>query len=502
MTMLRATLLALALVWTFGAHAQTMRIALAGDPDALDPTMGRSLYGRIVFAALCDKLFDTDANLNIVPQLAAGHEWSADNKTLTIRLRDGVVFHDGERMDAEAVRISLDRHLNMPGSQRRSEISVVQSMEVVDRLTLRLSLSVPFAPLLAQFTDRAGMILSPRAIRELGANFATRPACAGPFRFVERVAQDRIVLDRFPEYWDRARIHLDRVVYLSIRDTTVRLANLQSGGIELVETLATSDVAAVRRNPRLRLEATGSLGFRGIQINHGNGEAARNSPLSNPKVLEAFDLSIDRTVLNQVAYDGVHIASAQFAPPDTPFHVADIRMPGRDLARARALLREAGVTNPTFRLMVQNSPDWLQAAEVIQAMAREAGFDMRIQATEFATALTASQQGQFDAFMSGWSGRPDPDGNIYAFIRSGGTNNDGRYANPEVDRLLDGARATNDAAERRRLYRRVTEIIGAERPWIFLYHVTNLHALSARVQGFRAHPDALIRLQDVRLAAN
>ena len=484
------------------APAQTLRLALAGDPDALDPTMARSLYGRIVFAALCDKLFDTDADLNIVPQLATGYEWADGNRTLVIRLRPNVRFHDGAALDAEAVKLSLERHLTMQGSQRRSEISVIQAIEIVDPLTVRLRLSSPFVPLLAQFTDRAGMILSPRAIQGGGADFANRPVCAGPFRFVERVAQDRIVLERFADYWNKDAIHLERVIYRPMPDSTVRLTNLQGGGVDFVETVAASDIPAVRRNNRLTLVTTSSLGFRGIQVNIAHGEAAAANPMANPRVREAFDLSLDRDVINQVAFGGAYIPDRHWAPPGTPYHVAELRAQPRNVERARALLREAGIPNPTFRLMVQNSADWLQAAEIMQAMAREAGFDMRIQATEFATSLSSANQGRFDAYFSGWSGRPDPDGNIYAFVRSGGTNNDGRYSNATVDRLLDEARAVSDTAARQRIYREASMIIAEERPWIFLYHVANVHAFTARITGFTPHPDGLIRLQGMRMAAN
>ena len=182
------------------AAAQTLRIGLAEDPDALDPTTARTFVGRIVFASLCDKLFDIDAKLAVVPQLATKHAWGADGKELTISLRDGVRFHDGERMDAAAVKYSLERHLRMQGSFRRAEISVVQSVDVVDPLTVKLTLSAPFSPLIAALTDRAGMIVSPKAAEAAGAQFGNRPVCAGPFRFVERVAQDRIVLERFADY--------------------------------------------------------------------------------------------------------------------------------------------------------------------------------------------------------------------------------------------------------------------------------------------------------------
>ena len=148
------------------SHAQTLRIGLAEDPDILDPTMARTFVGRIVFAGLCDKLFDLDEKLAIVPQLATSHEWSADNKSLVIKLRSGVTFHDGEKMDAAAVKYNLERHKNMKGSNRRGELAVVSSVDVVDPSTVRINLSSPFAPLLAVLTDRSGMMVSPKAAEE------------------------------------------------------------------------------------------------------------------------------------------------------------------------------------------------------------------------------------------------------------------------------------------------------------------------------------------------
>src|SRR5438874_10415744 len=151
--------LVLAVVGT-SANAQTLRIGLAEDPDVLDPTMARTFVGRIVFSALCDKLFDLDEKLNVVPQLATAYEWSGENRTLTLKLRPGVTFHDGEKLDAAAVKFSLERHKNMPGSNRRGDLAPVASVDVVDAHTVRLNLSAPFATLLAVLTDRAGLIVS------------------------------------------------------------------------------------------------------------------------------------------------------------------------------------------------------------------------------------------------------------------------------------------------------------------------------------------------------
>src|SRR6266480_3034980 len=256
-------------------QSQTLRIGLAEDPDVLDPTMARTFVGRIVFSALCDKLFDLDEKLNVVPQLATAYEWSGENRTLTLKLRPGVTFHDGEKLDAAAVKFSLERHKNMPGSNRRGDLAPVASVDVVDAHTVRLNLSAPFAPLLAVLTDRAGMIVSPKAAQAAGDRFGARPVCAGPFRFVERVAQDRIVLERFPEYWNRGAIHFDRIVYLPIVDSTVRLANLRSGQLDFIERLAGSDVAGLKGDSRFKIDRIVEIGYQGITINIGNGAGAR-----------------------------------------------------------------------------------------------------------------------------------------------------------------------------------------------------------------------------------
>jgi peptide/nickel transport system substrate-binding protein len=497
-TGLRAALAA-ALLLSSAASAQTLRIGLREDPDVLDPTLARTYVGRIVFASLCDKLFDIDAQLRVVPQLATGYEWSADSKALTIRLRDGVRFHDGEILDAAAAKLSLDRHLTLQGSFRRSEINVVQSVVVVDPLTIRLELSVPFAPLIAQLTDRAGMIMSPKALREAGAQFGTKPVCAGPFRFVERVAQDRIVLERFEGYWDRANIHVEKVVFQPIPDTTVLLANLQAGQLDLVERVNPTDGAAIRRDRRLRLVGGDELGYNGLTINVGNGERAKTPLGQSAKVREALEISIDREVINQVVYAGEFVASAQWVPPTSPFFLKDLPAPTRDVARARRLLAEAGTPNPVVNLMIPNNPDLRQVGEVIQSMAREAGFDIRLQATEFASALQAAARGDFEAFLVGWSGRSDPDGNSYIFHVCGQPQNNSGYCDKDVDAWHNEARIKSDPAERKKIYEKITAKYLPEGSIKYLYHRRVLVALSDRVDGYKQLPDGLVRVVGVKL---
>src|SRR6266478_1769056 len=273
MKILRLAMFAAALLLSLqaGVHAQTtLRIGLAEDPDILDPTMARTYVGRIVFASFCDKLFDIDEKLNIVPQLALSHEISDDGQEVTIKLRPNVKFHDGEKFDAEAAKFSLERHLNMQGSFRKPELAAIDTIDVIDPLTIKLNLKTPFSPLIAQLTDRAGMMVSPKAAEAAGDKFGLHPVCAGPYKFVERVQQDRIVVEKFADYWDKDRVSIDKITYLPIVDSTVRLANLKSGGLDLIERVLATDIKDVRADSRLKLATALELGYFGITINTGN----------------------------------------------------------------------------------------------------------------------------------------------------------------------------------------------------------------------------------------
>ncbi len=484
-----------------GAAAQTLRIGLADDPDILDPTLGRTYVGRIVFAALCDKLVDIGPELELVPQLATEWRWTDGDKGLLLTLRPGVKFQDGEPFDAAAVKFNLDRHLNMPGSNRKSEISAVTGVDIVDGHTVKLVLSAPFAPLLAQLTDRAGMMVSPKAAQAAGENFGNRPVCAGPFKFVERVAQDRIVLERFADYWDKDKIKLERIVYLPIPDSTVRLANLQAGGLDLIERVAAADLDNVRKDRRLNLATITGLGYSGITINLGNGERSKKPLGQDARVREALELSIDRAALNQVVFNGEFQPGNQWVAPANPYYVKELPIPPRDVSKAKALLAAAGAPSPVVSLMAPTTPELQQVAQVVQAMAKESGFDVRIEATEFASSLQLASNGDFEAYLIPWSGRTDPDGNIYNFVacKAPPALNTSRYCNQDVDRELAAAREAEARTERLAHYRKAAERILQDRPIVYLYHQKLLYAATAKLSGFVPYPDGLIRPQGLRI---
>jgi peptide/nickel transport system substrate-binding protein len=482
------------------AKAQTLHIALREDSDILDPTLARSYVGRIVFAGLCDKLFDIDEKLQIVPQLATGYEWS-DDRTLILHLRPNVQFQDGETFDAAAVKYGLERHLTLQGSFRRAELSAIDHIEVVDPLTVRIVLKTPSGPFLSQLTDRAGMIVAPKAAEAEGKDFGLHPVCNGPFKFVERVPQDRIVLEKFPGYWNAAAIHFDKVIYQPIVDSQVEIANLRTGAIDIAERVLPTDVAAVKADKNLKIVTSPALGYQDIVFNVANGDKAKSPIGQNALLRQAFEAAIDRQAINEVVYNGMYVPDEQAVTPASPMYLKGFGPPQRDIEKAKALVKQSGVPTPIpVEMMVPNSPDFAQAAEVIQSMVKEAGFDLKIRLTEFASSLSAAAQGDFQAYMLMWSGRVDPDGNLYVFLHSGSAGNDGHYANSIVDTGLDAARNATDLPTRIDAYTKVMTQERADMPVIFLEHPVNIVGLSTKIQGFRPVPDGMIRLQGLSLA--
>ncbi|KAF0676077.1 ABC transporter substrate-binding protein [Profundibacterium mesophilum] len=499
MTLRKTTLLAALLgSAAMSAHAADLRIALQSDPDVLDPDQSRTFVGRIVYTALCDKLVDITPELEIVPQLATEWSWNEDGTQLTMKLREGAMFHDGTPIDAEAVAANIDRSQNLEESRRKSEVASITGTEVLGPNEIRIDLGQPDATLLAQFADRAGMMVSPTAAEEAGADFGLNPVCSGPFKFDERVAQDRIVLSKFDDYWNAEEINFDTVTYLPIPDTTVRLANLQSGDVDIIDRLAATDLEQAESDPSIKVESAVSLGYQGITFNLDNGERGDNPWGNDKRLRQALEAAIDRDALNQVVFNGAFAGGNQSFPPNSPWYDKDHESPARDVEKARALLAEAGYEDGIdLEVQVPNSPVPMQVMQVIQSMAAEAGINITLTSKEFATMLADQSAGDYTASQVGWSGRVDPDGNIHQFMTTDGGINDSKFSNEEVDRLLDEARVVTDTDKRKESYDAARDILVEELPIIYLYHQTWIWGLADEIEGFTPYPDGMIRLEGV-----
>lgn len=480
------------------AHASTLRIALNEDPDALDPASGVSFAGRVVFASLCDKLVDIDAGLNYLPQLATAWSWSADNLTLTMRLRPDVTFQDGEPFDAAAVKYNIERYQSAPFSKRKTELKQVTSVEAIEPLTVAFHLSEPSAPLIGVLSDRAGMMVSPKAGAAEGDKFGANPVCAGPYKFRSRVAQEKITVERSDKYWNRAAIGIDEIEFIPVPDSAVRLANLKAGGFDIIERVPPTDAAAISSDPSLKLVESPATLYEHISINLAGPSVSK--PLAeNARVRQALDAAIDRGVLNQVVFNGKYVPNNQPILPGSTYYDADIPVPPRDLAKAKRLLKEAGAEHPAFTLLVANSPIDQQVAQVIQSMVGEAGFGMKIEAVEANTLVAAAQKGDYQATLVFWSGRPDPDGNISIWLQCDGSLNWGHYCNPKVDDALAKARQVTDPKERLKYYKQASSLYLADDAYLFLFHIKWIWGTTARLEGFSPGVDGLIRPQGMTL---
>jgi peptide/nickel transport system substrate-binding protein len=482
-----------------------LTMALAEDPDQLDPTVSSTYVSRIVFVDMCEKLYDVGPKLNIIPQLATALPKVSDHgKTLTIPLRHDARFNDGTPFNAQAVKITLDRYRTLPTSSRSAELSSVKSVQVVDPYTVRLHLNAPSAPLLSLLADRAGMILSPTQLHKLGPKFATDPVCVGPFRYVNRVAGDHITLDKSPYYYDRAKVHLRQIIFKIITDGPVRAENLESGDVDVAERLQPFDVVSIKGNPSIKLLDTPSIGYEAITINTGNVAGTDKpfkpgqvkTPLArHPALREAFQAALDLKVINKVAFYGQFIPNCGPISPVSPWFDRNLHCPARNLALARRLVRQSGVKTPIpVTMMLEASSESERLGEVIQAMEAQAGFAVKLAPTELTTGLDRADKGDFDTFQIGWSGRVDPDGNLFNEQESKGPLNYGGEDNPRVDQLLKQGRAVTDTARRRQIYEKAIALLLADRNIIYLYDDRLFTGWRSNVHGVEMRGDGLPRL--------
>lgn len=479
-------------------------MALSSEPDRLDPTTSSSLYTRYVMNAMCEKLYDIDADGDVVPQLATALPTIApDGLTVTIPVRTGVRFADGTPFDAAAVVTTLQRHLTMEGSTRRGELGPISSMEAPDASTVVVRYERPFAPLTASLADRAGMIMSPKAIAELGADFSRAPVCVGPFRFAERVPQTSITVVRDPNYYAADQVHLDSITYRIMTEANIRAANLRSGDVQVADTISTQDVDALQLEDGIGVLQVGSLGYQAVTFNVGNVNGTGELPepidtpvASDPRVRQAFALSVNRTALvNSVFNNWFEAACSPISPDSTFSTAASEACQPYDPARARQLLAEAGVATPYLLTMqVSNNADTLRLAQALQASVRDGGFEIVVQPVEYSTLLDVQSRGDFELLQLGWSGRIDPHGNMANFLTTKGGSNYSGYGNPEVDQLLREAAQLTDPAARAETYGRVVEIVQRDIPILYLYRQRNLTAYTTDVAGIETFADGVVRL--------
>lgn len=478
-------------------------VGLSAEPDLLDPTLSSSLHMRHLVQPICEKLYDIDEAGEVYPVLATDlPEVSEDELTVTIPVRTGIQFSDGTEFDAEAVATSIDRHLNLAGSSRTSELGPLEEITAVDEETVELTFSEPFAPIDSILADRAGMIMSPDRLEELGENFADDPSCVGPFRFVERT-QNAVQYEADPNYYDADEIHLDSIEYRFITDSSIAEANLNSGDIHVADSLSPLDMDELVESENLTMLRVPSYGYQGITLNLANEDGAGTDPVEqdtelaqHTEVRQALSMAINRQALVDSVFDGWFDPACSPISPDTPFSTdASEACPEYDPEGAQQLLEDAGVETPVeITLNVGNNPEAQRLAQAIQAQVEEAGFSISINPLENAALLESQNEGDFEAIQIGWSGRVDPHGNTFNFLSTGGGNNYSNYSDEQVDELLNEATTVIDEQERAQMYGEVVETIHEDVPIIYTHRIRNLTGMVNEVAGIEQYPDGVLRV--------
>jgi peptide/nickel transport system substrate-binding protein len=508
-----ALLLALTLTAAAGAgpakHASaaknggTLVIGLtAGEPDALDPTLARTFSGREVFLTFCEKLYDLNGKAQIVPQLASALPTiSKDKLTVTIPLRKGIKFNDGTPFNADAVVASLQRDQTLKGSARASEISPVSDVSAAGAYKVVVHLKTAYSPLTAQLADRAGMVMSPAQLQKLGDKFATNPICVGPFMYDNRVAGDTITVVKSPFYYDKKNVHLDKIVFKVENDAAAAAAALKAGDLQALDGIASTELQGIVHTPSLRVIKQTSLGYQGITINLGNkngllkGYSNVGTPIAaSEKLRQAFEMAIDRKAMNKVVFGGTVLPGCTPVSPSSAWYDPSVKCTPYNPAQAKQLVQQSGVNNPTIHLMVPVGTVALRQAQFLQSEEEAVGIHVVIDSTDFVTSLSKADAGTYDTFQIGWSGRVDPDGNIYQFVGTTGSQNDSGYSNPRLDLILNNARKASTEKARKTLYRAAEKIILADRPLIYLYHGVTRAGLNKSLKGVQMFPDTLLRV--------
>lgn len=466
----------------------TLNIALSSDAPKLDPALSSSVYDRYVFQSLFDKLVDIDKDGKVVPMLAEKIDVSDDGLTYTFHLHQGVKFTDGTDFNAEAVKFNFDRDMDK-SSPRKGELGEVKAVSVVDPNTVKVELKEPFSPFLSILSDRAGMMVSPTAVKKEGQDFMNNPVGTGPFMFKERVKGTSITLVKNPNYWQKGLPHLDSVVYKIITDANVAAMNLKSGQVDMTDwRFPTKEIQNFKNDTNFMLINQSGQGYVGFYVN------VTQPPFDNPYLRQAVDALIDRDALVKLIKNGAASAGrSPFAPGSIANGDSDKTTPP-DVAKAKEFLAKAGKPDGfAFTFKTGTSPDNQRIGEMLQNMLKPAGITLSIEKLEFGTLLDQTTKGNFQASALGWSGRPDPDQNLYDDVITKGPMNYGGYSNPKVDELMKAARKEQDPAKRKVIYDQVMTILNVELPYIYFYHENNVFGLTKHVQGFVPISDGLIR---------
>ncbi|HKN96827.1 MAG TPA: ABC transporter substrate-binding protein [Pseudonocardiaceae bacterium] len=487
----------------------TITMALASDPGTIDPSLANTFDARVVFQAFCQKLYDANNALQPVPQLAAAlPKTSADGLTVTVPLRSGIKFNDGTPFNAAAVKTSIERDLTLPGSARAKEIAAVKSVDAPNPTTVVFHLSRPFSPLVAQLTDRAGLVMSPTALKKEGDKFGDNPVCVGPFKYSSRVSGTSLSFVKSNFYYDASKVKAAGVTFKIISDPTTMAENLQSGDVDAAEQLNPTDIPRLKADSSLVIKSVSAPSYQGITINvsnaHGDTSPAGpvNTPLAkSPQLREAFEMALDRNTINKVVWNNAQSVDCLPFPLQMVYRPDNANCTPYDPNKAKQLVAASGMKTPIpVTLMIPADSGVDRMAQVIQSMENKVGFNLTIKPVDFTSALAAGKAGKFDTFLIGWSGRLDPDGDLSDLVTTDGSNDYSGLQNPQLDKDIQQAAAVSGVPARKAAYAKTLQLLQQLRPIIYLYHDTWFLGMSKKLTGVDYRTDGMARFTTASLS--
>ncbi len=496
------------------ATAQTppgvLIVGQIAEPQSLDPHRVTAANDFRILTNVYDGLVRYEAGtLDLEPALATAWDISEDGLTYTFTLREGVTFHDGSAFDAQAVKFNFDRMLDEAHPFHNTgpfplsfQFDAVDSVTVIDPLTVEFTLKEPFAPFLSNLAAPVGLIVSPAGVEAAGGDFGRSPSGTGPFRFAEWVANQRVVVEANPDYWDGAP-QLQAVVFRPITDANTRIAEMMAGGIDVLVETPPDNVAVFRDDPTFAVHETVGPHVWYLILN------TRDGPFADKRVRQAINYAVDKQgIVDNILQGTAEVAAGPIPPAFDWATDPGIAPYPHDPERAKALLAEAGVTQADMTFLVTEGGsgmlDPVQMATAIQSDLAAVGLNANIQTYEWNSYLAqvnGGLSGKGDMAEMAWMTN-DPDTLPFLTLHSNampeaGGFNSGYYSNPHLDGLLDQARTAIDFEERADLYREIQGLVHEEAPWLFVANWKQNAVTTARVEGFTLQPDFTLILRDV-----
>ena len=469
-----------------------LRVAIPWTPENLDPTMNLSSFRAMVGVSLFDSLVGRDAENRIVPQLA--ESWRlVDDVTWQLKLRRGVVFHDGEPFNAETVRFTFQRVLDPEQkSPNRANVAEIVRVEVVDDYTVNVVTRQPYAPLINRLLDFA--MVPPKYVAAKGnQGMALRPVGTGPYRFVELIKDDRMVVEAFDRHW-RGAPKIKRIVYKPIPEPFTRAAALRNNEVDLVTTMPQSLARELERAPGIQVQRVPSSWIIYLGLN------ALKKPLSDVKVRQALNYATDVDAIIRNVLEG---NGRKLEGPLTPQmfgYDASIKGYPYDPARARKLLAEAGYPDGVEIILESPAGRYQGDKEIAEALGgqwQKAGFKPKVQVAEWGAYFKRYLAKQFqDAYVLGLGGPMQDADELYNLVSSKGRGL--YYKNERVDALFDLGRSTMDQAKRRQIYRDLQGAMVEDATWVFLLQQVDIYASRDRLT-WTPRTDQWMPLQDATL---